>query len=508
MLSPSRILALAVLCCVCAVGWAAEKDRNLRIAKAEDATPRIALVIGNGAYPGVAALKNPVNDALDVAGKLKTFGFKVTVKTNVSLKEMLRALTAFGDSIRPGSEILFYYAGHAMQVRGRNYLIPVDAEIRTENAVSSESVDVEQLLDKLAAARLSLVILDACRNNPFEQRFRGGGQGLASINAPTGTLIAYSTAPGKVASDGEGRNGLYTQELLASMSVQGVKVEDVFKRVRANVVRKSGEAQVPWESSSLTGDFYFRPGETQGVALPSGAPESTSPEVAFWNSAERGNSVGDYEAYLKRFPSGAFEDLARARIAMLMPSQSPNETAGGRTLETPPKLHVGDSWRYNRFSQTVEQAGDDGFVLKLTMDDTTTTTRTNREGNPVSSDTVTRVGTVTANYSPFMPILRFPLKTGRTWRESYTMTTSYIVNTSNDAEYEAKVVGWEVVKVPAGTFDALRIDWHVRSSGTAGNRDGTHWYAPEAKSLVKSVTRVNGKSVEAELTSYSIRPDR
>ncbi len=494
--------ALALLF-LCATAFAAEKDRNLAVART-DGAQRIALVIGNGAYPGVAALKNPVNDALDIAGKLKTLGFKVTLKTNASLKDMLRTLTAFGDSIQRGSEVVFYYAGHGMQVRGRNYLIPVDADIRTESSVSSESVDVDQLLDKLAAARLSLVVLDACRNNPFEQRFRGGGQGLASINAPTGTLIAYSTAPGKVASDGAGRNGLYTQELLAAMNEPGIKVEDVFKRVRANVVRKSGEAQVPWESSSLTGDFYFRPGDAQGVAMPGVTPENASPEVVFWSSAERGNSVGDYEAYLKRFPNGAFEDLAKTRIAMLKQLQSPAEVSGDRTLEAPPRLHVGDNWRYNRYSQIVEQASDEGSVLKLTMGATTSTTRTNREGNPVSTDTVTSVGTVTATYSPYMPVLRFPLKPGKTWRESYRMTTSFIFDNSIDSEYEAKVVGWETVKVPAGTFEALRIDWRVHSRI---GQDGSHWYAPEVKALVKSVTRVRGESTSAELDSYSVRPD-
>lgn len=503
MLGPKSFCALAGLFFLCAVSFAAEKDRNLSVAKIEGAQ-RIALVIGNGAYPGVAALKNPVNDALDIAGKLKTLGFKVTLKTNASLKDMLRTLTAFGDSVQQGSEVVFYYAGHGMQVRGRNYLIPIDADIRTESSVSSESVDVDQLLDKLAAARLSLVVLDACRNNPFEQRFRGGGQGLASINAPTGTLIAYSTAPGKVASDGDGRNGLYTQELLAAMNIPGIKVEDVFKRVRANVVRKSGEAQVPWESSSLTGDFYFRPGDAQGVAMPSGTSESASPEVVFWSSVERGNSVGDYEAYLNRFPGGAFEDLAKTRIAMLKHLQSPAEPSGDRTVEAPPRLHVGDSWRYNKYSQVVEQASDEGFVLKLTMGGTTATTRTNREGNPVSTETVTGVGTVNASYSPFMPVLRFPLKPGKTWRESYRTTTSFLFTSNTDSEYEAKVVGWEVVKVPAGTFDALRIDWRARSSV---NQDGTQWYAPDVKALIKSVTRVNGSSSEAELDSYSVRPD-
>jgi uncharacterized caspase-like protein len=211
-------------------------ERNLAVGKAgAPEVRRVALVIGNATYPGPAALCNPANDATDIAAKLKKLGFDATLKTNVNQKEMLRALTDFGDKVTAGSEALFFYAGHGMQVKGRNFLIPIDAEIRTESSVSSEAVDVDRLLDKLSHARLSMVILDACRNNPFERRFRGGGQGLAQINAPTGTLIAYATAPGKVAADGDGRNGLYTSELLKAMDVPGIKVEDVFKRVRADI---------------------------------------------------------------------------------------------------------------------------------------------------------------------------------------------------------------------------------------------------------------------------------
>lgn len=299
---------------------AAEPQRNLGVAKnaSIEGGRRVALVIGNAAYPGVAALKNPANDANDIAVKLRRLNFNVTLKTNVGLREMLRTLTSFGDSVQSGSEVLVFYAGHGMQVRGRNYLIPVDAEIRTENAVSSEAVDVDQLLDKLSAARLSMVILDACRNNPFERRFRGSGQGLASINAPTGSLIAYATAPGKVASDGDGKNGLYTQELLAAMDVPGIRIEDVFKRVRLNVIRKSGEAQTPWESSSLTGDFFFRE-DGKGTINASSLHVQTDAEVEqeFWDSVKNSDRQVDIQNYVSRYPQGRFAALAFAKIESL-----------------------------------------------------------------------------------------------------------------------------------------------------------------------------------------------
>ena len=287
---------------------ASGQARNLAVAGKER---RVALVIGNSAYPGAGALKNPVNDANDIAAKLKKHGFDVTVRTDMRHKEMLRSLTDFGDKVQTGTEALFFYAGHGMQVRGKNYLLPVDAEIRNEASASSEAVDVDQLLDKLALARLSVVILDACRNNPFERRLRGSGQGLAQIYAPTGTLIAYATAPGKVAADGDGRNGLYTAELLAAMDVPGIKIEDVFKRVRGNVVRKSNDAQTPWESSSLTGDFYF---SFQGPATANVQPMSADPEAETWAAAEDAKTTESYQAYLDAYPQGRYAVAARIKL--------------------------------------------------------------------------------------------------------------------------------------------------------------------------------------------------
>ena len=220
---------------------------------------RIALVLGNDKYP-TAPLRNPVNDATAIAAKLRELGFDVTLRTNTSQREMTRAVRDFGEKISSGSVALFYYAGHGMQARGKNFLIPVDADITSESSISIEAVDVERVLDQLNNARVSMVILDACRNNPFERRFRAGaGAGLAQIDAPAGTLIAYATAPGKVALDGEGKHGPYTEALLKAMDAPGLRVEDVFKQVRINVLKMTASKQIPWESSSLTGDFLFRP---------------------------------------------------------------------------------------------------------------------------------------------------------------------------------------------------------------------------------------------------------
>ncbi len=247
----ARLLSRAVFVSVLAATTALPQGKSQEL--------RVALVIGNAAYP-TAALRNPVNDAKAIGEKLRALGFDVQVRTNVTQREFTRAVSQFGQSLKPGAVALFYYAGHGMQVRGRNFLIPIDAEIESEASVRSEAVDLDLLLEQLGPARLSMVILDACRNNPFENRFRSGrGTGLAQIDAPKGTFLAYATAPGKVASDGDGSHGLYTSELLKAMDLPGVKVEEAFKVVRVNVIKATASEQIPWESSSLTGDYYFRP---------------------------------------------------------------------------------------------------------------------------------------------------------------------------------------------------------------------------------------------------------
>ncbi|MBN1250963.1 MAG: caspase family protein [Bacteroidales bacterium] len=221
---------------------------------------RYALVIGQSNYLS-SPLRNPVNDANDIAAELKKLGFDVMVFTNISQNDMKKHIRTFGDKLAANKGTgLFFYAGHGMQVSGENYLIPVDAKIEKEQDVELEAVNLKRLLGEMEYAQndLNIVILDACRNNPFARSFRSGGnQGLASTLAPTGTFIAYATAPGSVAADGTDKNGLYTQELLKALKQKGLRIEDVFKEVRKNVYEKSAKKQVPWENSSIFGDFYF-----------------------------------------------------------------------------------------------------------------------------------------------------------------------------------------------------------------------------------------------------------
>lgn len=270
------------------------------------ASKKVALVVGNANY-AEAPLRNPVNDARAVARQLKAKGFDVLLKENVTKAQFSEAVADFGEKLAEGDTALFFYAGHGLQVQGRNYLVPVDARITSEQRVRLETMDVEAVLDQTTAAKakVSLVILDACRNNPFERRFRSTGGGLAQISAPEGTLIAYATAPGKVAADGEGSNGLYTQALLKSLAEPGLKVEEVFKSVRIEVARASGGAQIPWEASSLTGDFFFEPPVEQTAVR----------EVLFWDSVKGSSDPSELNTYLTIYPNGHFAPIARARIA-------------------------------------------------------------------------------------------------------------------------------------------------------------------------------------------------
>ncbi len=220
---------------------------------------RIALVIGNSAYVNAPPLKNPVNDAHDMAQALRTLGFDVIYRENVNQNDMKRAIREFGTKIKNGGIGLFYYAGHGIAVKGVNYLVPVDAKVEKEEEIEYEAIDAGFVLAQMDSAGngLNIVVLDACRNNPFARSSRSGSRGLAQMDAPSGTLIAYATSPGSVASDGNARNGLYTQELLKFVRTPNLGLEEVFKQVRISVRNLTQGQQTPWEASSLTGDFYF-----------------------------------------------------------------------------------------------------------------------------------------------------------------------------------------------------------------------------------------------------------
>ena len=220
---------------------------------------RTALVIGNSSY-STGSLRNPINDADDMASALKRLGFDVILKKNASQQDIEDAIRNLGDRLKRGGGGLFFYAGHGVQIGGKNFLLPIGAKIDRETDVKYRAVDVEMVLDEIGNAGnpMNIVILDACRDNPFGKSFRTASRGLAIISsAPRGTLVSYSTSPGNVAADGGGRNSPYTGSLMKHMMTPGLPIEEVFKNVRQDLGRETGGKQIPWELSSLEGKFYF-----------------------------------------------------------------------------------------------------------------------------------------------------------------------------------------------------------------------------------------------------------
>ncbi len=219
---------------------------------------RIALIIGNAHYKS-SPLRNPVNDAADMARVLKGLGFDVMLRTDAGQKEMENAIREFGNKLRRGGVGLFYFSGHGMQVNGVNYLIPVNEDIQAEDEVKYNAVDANLVLSKMESAgnAMNIMILDACRDNPFARSFRSSTRGLVQIDAPQGSLIVYATSPGKMAADGKGRNGIFTKYLLKMISEMNLEIRQLIQEVRKAVVDETRGNQTPWESSSLMSNFYF-----------------------------------------------------------------------------------------------------------------------------------------------------------------------------------------------------------------------------------------------------------
>lgn len=229
-------------------------------AATQAASDRVALVIGNRDY-AYAPLQNTINDASDMKDKLTALGFEVIYRKNADLQAMEEAVVQFGERLKGRQAGLFYYSGHGIQYEGENYLIPVDnGKSFGATTIKYKALNTGLVLDTMKAAGqpVSIVILDACRDNPFKGFRSTGYRGLANLSGPAGSLIAFATAPGDTASDGAAdRNGTYTKHLLANIGAPDITVEELFKRVRRGVAEETGNRQITWENSSLRGDFCF-----------------------------------------------------------------------------------------------------------------------------------------------------------------------------------------------------------------------------------------------------------
>jgi uncharacterized protein YgiM (DUF1202 family) len=299
---------------------------------------RVALIIGNDAYKGLKRLDNGVNDARAMERELKSIGFETLLKVNANRKEMHGAISEFGNKLAAGSVGLFYYAGHGIQSGDKNFLVPVDAVLESEDDLVVDAIDVGRVMHAMEAARnkLNIVVLDACRDNPLPKGGRSGSRGLAVVQAPTGTFVAYATGPGKIAQDGDrGGNGVYTGELVKALREPGLKIEDVFKRAGNGVMEKTGGKQVPWTQASVQGDFYFRP-PVAGVMTPSTGGAGVDKETVFWQSIQNSKQASDYEAYLITFPNGTFVGLAKRRIDGLKGTQVASASPAAVPRPDPP----------------------------------------------------------------------------------------------------------------------------------------------------------------------------
>jgi hypothetical protein len=328
----------------------AADNRALKPSNKAEEGRRVALVIGNSDYTN-SPLKNPVNDAKDVASKLRGLGFDVIERNNLKTKQIGGTLREFRSKLSPGAVALVFYAGHGLQIKGDNYLPAVDADINSEEDVPNQSLSMKQIMDVLdeSKARLNLVFLDACRNNPYASRsFRSADRGLARVSAPSGTLISYATRPGSVAADGNGRNGLYTSKLLAQMS-SSLQIELALKRVVTEVKSASQGKQEPWMEGSIEGDFCFGGCASVGVSqVASIAPVLTGVQAKsreqiedeYWDAIKGSNDLAGFEQYLRSYPAGRYVGIANLKIVQLK-----NQT---NTTSVPPtarksEVHVTNS---------------------------------------------------------------------------------------------------------------------------------------------------------------------
>lgn len=286
----------------------ADASRAVKSKSVHNKENRVAVVIGNSDYAS-NPLKNPVNDAKSLASVLRSQGFKVYDYYNLSLTDIRRVTDKLADqNITNGGTALFYFAGHGLQSGGRNYLVPVNASIRSENDIEFEALNLDRVISKMEQAknRVNIVILDACRNNPFAAASRSMSSGLATVDAPIGSFIAYATAPGKVASDGASDNGVFTGALVEVLSkTKGITIEQVFKYVRSKVRVETDGDQIPWTSSSMEGDFFFAPSDTQVVQL---NVTKSKPAPAVNTSDDASIFTDRYTGMvLKHIPAGCFK---------------------------------------------------------------------------------------------------------------------------------------------------------------------------------------------------------
>lgn len=308
------------------------------------ADKRVAFVVGNAAYKNVPQLPNPAIDAKSMARVLRNVGFDVVEGANLTRDAMTAKLLEFGKKSEGADVALFFYAGHGIALNGTNYLLPVDADLKSEMDVKlGAAINVDLTLEQtMADAKVKLVFLDACRDNPFAAKIRSAkatrsvtvASGLAEMKSGEGTLIAFATGPGQTALDGEaGTNSPFTRALIANIASPGLEIQQAMTKVRAQVNDETSKAQLPWGHTNLTGTVYLNPAAATApdAAAPAAVAQAGEVELEFWRSIKDTNKVEELNAYLTNYPNGTFKSLALARIAAIQDGPSTttrNLTAG------------------------------------------------------------------------------------------------------------------------------------------------------------------------------------
>ena len=465
--------------------------------------PRFAMVIGNTKYAD-APLKNPGNDAKAIANELQKFGFKVDLKLDTSRVQLANAVDTFCANLTKTKGVgLFYYAGHGAQLGWRNYLIPVDAAIEKLEDMKAKTVDLGALLNGLTKAHnaMNVIILDACRDNPFGTKVPIEQKGLSQFDAPPGSLIAYATSPGNTAGDGEGVNGLYTENLLREIATPNAKIEDVLKRVRLNVRKKSQGAQIPWESTSLEDDFYFLPPSAIRKSSEAEKERQFSVEKADWDKIKDSKNVDDVYAFLTRYPSGFITEQAEFRIEQLQQAKIVTQADRNGILQKPneERFRVGDEVTY-RIRNDETGKFTMGSVRKVEkIEDGLVYITTTRPGGMVTTEIRTidggeKVGrSAEAIYQwdpPRVDQPGGPLEVGKRWT-ARTIQTSNKSSKPNIREDEVRIVALEEVALPVGKIMAFKFV--MESTLETSKVKRTYWVEPGWGMPLKIIREVYGQ---------------
>lgn len=484
---------------------------------------RVALIIGNSAYPGNMALANPANDALAMADVLKRLGFTVIELRDGNKAQMSAAIAKVSDALKGKQGVgMLYYAGHGLQLDWRNYMVPVDANLKTAADVPQQTIDLSSVVDTFKAAgnRMNIVVLDACRDNPFGGS-TSSGKGLAQLDAPPSTLLAYATAPGNVAEDGDAKsgNGLYTQYLLQELKRPAAKIEDVFKRVRLNVRRQSEGRQIPWESTSLEDDFLFNDGikytikadelermaatalakvgekdraaeaarlkEIQRIAALTRVPDAKlnkddvrqqtlKQAQSAWAMIKNSDNPDDLYNFLLFFPSaGDLTESAQLRLDQLSKPKITAALGKGQDASLGFKgarFKVGDVYQF-QISDMLTGVLGDKYTNRITKIEGDVVESGNTRFTPLGGLSKRGDG---VTYDPPVSAMPVEIQIGKKWQTSHKGA-----NTKGETwEFTSnfKVTKVETVTTPAGTFQAFVVEGG--SIGTSFKTQFKFWIDP------------------------------